>query len=1067
MKNSPPPPQVKPGEFPFPLTDGPDESPFLTWLRNHSNYMAVGGFPDYFRMAAVLVRGILINNLVLLPGLLVIALAFSLVYSGLLNDWNDQATPKAKEVRLANIARETAQRNFGDRHGSRREEAANAKEALRANRRFENAKENFEQRISQDAPISFFLRKKTIFADAGWARWIQDKWGLTPPFLLTPLVMALAAAWVLFFPVRMAMHQIAGYRQSVVTGSDSSVKSRDRIELTFGKVLLVVVAVALFELLPLLVHCYHQLRQTHLGAEVPWKEYLVTATAVLGALSGAPKLLSMLSGVSKKLAHGLVALVGLLVPLLVIVFVSDFLIYVSIPPEKYFQLLVRIYLVVPGLFSAVILWAILRGWRKHTFSGRECWHLFDLLLRIILAHVVLFATIFVVYGAVFFIHLSFPDVVPDIFLATYDARGFDFWTYGDLAFWVVAGCALEILLFCWLTVDVNLTSIHGLYRDRLAAAYLMSWKARDQQVDIEDDIDLNELCCHAARSTAPYHLVNVTLNLQGSQDISLRDRQSDFFVFSKKFIGGDRTGYCRSATMEQVFPQIDLASAMAISAAAASPNMGRGTSPALVAFLTLINARLGVWIPNPGRLEENPADPAATRKNTADREGRKPGFTFAEVYGEEARSIEQRWQQLGSQSVGRSLADRSTPTPANRLAGIGFSGGGIRSATINLGIAQALHRAGIFDHFDYMSTVSGGGYLGSSISTLMRSKTSSCSEYAGKVTITKEGQEQIVRVTAEQGAVHVYSYSQDAQLVVKNDEIIHAGQRLIRRPGARHRSEIAGTVSVEGLEGEPKIVRITGGQPGELQAYRLTRYDQLAVKTGDSIQAGDLLVKEQNSFLNRFRWRVPPGALWREMMMRLNETDHWVNLSDGGHLENLATIELLRRRCKLIVIGDGEADPQLHFNGLATLMRTAWIDFGIEIEICLDELRLGEPGLDANPRSQSHFAIGRIKYPGKGEGRLLYLKSSYTGDENEVIGEYRHSHPAFPHESTADQWFDEGQFEAYRALGQHIGEKAIQALGLKLSAAPLPFSELEEGFEACWRREEARRARGSAGANGR
>ena len=85
--------QVQPGEFPFPLTRGPAESRFLTWLRNHANYMALRGLQDYMRMAAVLVRGILINSLVVLPTFLMIAFAFSLLYGGLLTDWNAQVTP--------------------------------------------------------------------------------------------------------------------------------------------------------------------------------------------------------------------------------------------------------------------------------------------------------------------------------------------------------------------------------------------------------------------------------------------------------------------------------------------------------------------------------------------------------------------------------------------------------------------------------------------------------------------------------------------------------------------------------------------------------------------------------------------------------------------------------------------------------------------------------------------------------------------------------------------------------------------------------------------------------------
>ncbi len=45
------------------------------------------------------------------------------------------------------------------------------------------------------------------------------------------------------------------------------------------------------------------------------------------------------------------------------------------------------------------------------------------------------------------------------------------------------------------------------------------------------------------------------------------------------------------------------------------------------------------------------------------------------------------------------------------LQGICFSGGGIRSATFNLGVLQGLAKLGILDHFDYLSSVSGGGYI--------------------------------------------------------------------------------------------------------------------------------------------------------------------------------------------------------------------------------------------------------------------------------------------------------------------------------------------------------------------
>ena len=580
-------------------------------------------------------------------------------------------------------------------------------------------------------------------------------------------------------------------------------------------------------------------------------------------------------------------------------------------------------------------------------------------------------------------------------------------------------------LGCWLTVDVNLTSVHGLYRDRLASAFLVG-KDTKGDVGVEDDVDLDELCRYEARSTAPYHIINVALNLQASKDIGIRDRQSDFFSFTPRFVGGLRTGFCRSETMEQVFPQVDVATAMAISAAAASPNMGRGTSPLLVAFMTLINVRLGFWLPNPGRLE---------------------GFSFDEVFATELREIESRRRNAYPDGPVRPLHTlpeaTGAPTVALGLVGIGFSGGGIRSASLNLGISQALHRAGVFDHCDYMSTVSGGGYVGSSISTLMRSRETLRSEIAGTVSIERTAGvaderpgEQVVTVTPERGTgqPRTYRFTERAALGVMPGERIAAGRSLLRPRAMRGRSEIAGSVEVETAEAGARIVRVTGRSGEEPREYRYTRFDTLRVKQGDQVSVGEKLILRRDTQGSRFRWRVRPAVLLREARSKLDETHDWVNLSDGGHIENLAAIELLRRRCKYIIIGDGEADPKLQFAGLARLMRYASIDLGIRIDIELDPLRLraATEEHDAGHVSAAHWAVGTITYPPHDGasateiGYLLYFKSSFTGDESEVIREYRHRFPDFPHESTADQAFDEDQFEAYRALGQHIAECALR-----------------------------------------
>ena len=106
--------------------------------------------------------------------------------------------------------------------------------------------------------------------------------------------------------------------------------------------------------------------------------------------------------------------------------------------------------------------------------------------------------------------------------------------------------------------------------------------------------------------------------------------------------------------------------------------------------------------------------------------------------------------------------------------------------------------------------------------------------------------------------------------------------------------------------------------------------------------------------------------------------------------------------------------------------------------------------------SRSHFRFCRIRYPKAGRnseelyGYLLYLKLSLTGNEGEFLRRYRLDEPVFPHHSTADQLFSETQFEAYRSLGEHIGDKLfLRALVNDL--ADSKDVQIEDWFEALGR----------------
>jgi len=79
------------------------------------------------------------------------------------------------------------------------------------------------------------------------------------------------------------------------------------------------------------------------------------------------------------------------------------------------------------------------------------------------------------------------------------------------------------------------------------------------------------------------------------------------------------------------------------------------------------------------------------------------------------REVQAREIEAIKVSSGSAALESGTPTDGN-LMGLALSGGGIRSATFNLGVLQALAKLGLLKEFDYLSTVSGGGYIGSWLS---------------------------------------------------------------------------------------------------------------------------------------------------------------------------------------------------------------------------------------------------------------------------------------------------------------------------------------------------------------
>lgn len=211
-----------------------------------------------------------------------------------------------------------------------------------------------------------------------------------------------------------------------------------------------------------------------------------------------------------------------------------------------------------------------------------------------------------------------------------------------------------------------------------------------------------------------------------------------------------------------------------------------------------------------------------------------------------------------------------------------------------------------------------------------------------------------------------------------------------------------------------------------------------------------------------------PLYFFRELMGRIGTNNKKVNISDGGHIENLGVYELLRRNCRLIIAFDAGEDKDYIFADLNNLILRARNELGLEIRF-----RAGnQPEAVIRPHpskvySKQRMAIADIYQwwedskvinptTGKEEssivnfdtpkrlGIFVYAKSSVTApvgkpylsekDDYLKYGTYKYKiyHPEFPHEPTSDQFFDEIQWESYFQLGQFIGADVLGLEGLEL-----------------------------------
>jgi hypothetical protein len=363
-------------------------------------------------------------------------------------------------------------------------------------------------------------------------------------------------------------------------------------------------------------------------------------------------------------------------------------------------------------------------------------------------------------------------------------------------------------------ISVNKFSLHAMYRNRLIRAYLgASHNHRHPNAITGFDPD-DDLRMHQLAGQKPLHVINMALNLVGGKDLDWQERKAESFTASAYHVGAQRPpkkepgspdekhrlGYRYASRYGGITEgAISIGTAMAISGAAANPNMGYASSPLLTFLMTFFNARLGWWLGNPGKSGEGIGKPKMRGESTGNAGKAKKNVKF----------LYPSWERSGP-------------------------------------------------------------------------------------------------------------------------------------------------------------------------AYSLT-------------------------------------YLLAEAFGLTNDRRRYINLSDGGHFENLALYEMIRRKCGHILVIDGGCDKMLKLDDLGNAVRKCCVDFGAKIDFGTALTKLVQ--------QRCRWAKARITYSDGKEGELIILKPLMfdpdCADEPADIRSYYKEYADFPHETTADQFFSESQFESYRQLGLH------------------------------------------------
>ncbi|HEY5858613.1 MAG TPA: hypothetical protein VIW24_32475 [Aldersonia sp.] len=210
------------------------------------------------------------------------------------------------------------------------------------------------------------------------------------------------------------------------------------------------------------------------------------------------------------------------------------------------------------------------------------------------------------------------------------------------------------------------------------------------------------------------------------------------------------------------------------------------------------------------------------------------------------------------------------------------------------------------------------------------------------------------------------------------------------------------------------------------------------------------------------RWIRRRRGIWliREVLGVFPSARRFVYVSDGGHLDNLGLLELLRRRCRSILVIDASGDPIRTTATFDGVLELATSHLGIEV-VDDDELKaLRDQGdfadLPRNRVTEKCVAVIKFRYPEslgatERDGTIVLAKATFAQELGNDCDaqcaasrartdwrprQWPGSARTVPRTSTFNQLLSDNVFEAYVELGRAVGKCAVARMDPTGGGAP-------------------------------